>query len=154
PVVAQPPAETPAAHAGFAAGDVITKVGEEPVATWQDARWTLLKSAVQKGLVTLEVRDRRGDTALRQLDFSGLTPADLDGDFLRVLGLSRFQPELPPEIGRIAAGGAAERAGLKAGDEILTINDAEVKSIDQAIRLIRESPGKTLVVAVRRGGAR
>ena len=102
----------------------------------------------------MEVRDRRGARAQRQLDFSGLTAADLDGDFLRALGLARFQPELPPEIGRIAAGGAAERAGLKAGDEIVSINDTEVKSIDHAIRLIRENPGKTLIVAIRRGGAR
>jgi regulator of sigma E protease len=154
PVVAEPPPATSAALAGFTAGDVLTKIGDEPVATWQDARWALLKSAVQKRVVTLEVRDRRGERAVRQLDFSGLTPADLDGDFLRVLGLARFQPELPPEIGRIAAGGAAERAGLKPGDEIVGINDNEVKSIDHAIRLIRESPGKTLIVSVRRGGAR
>src|SRR5262245_34641541 len=126
PVIAEPPAATPAAHAGFRAGDVLTRIGDEPVATWQDARWALLKSAVQKGQVTLEVRDRQGGRAQRQLDFSGLTPADLDGDFLRALGLARFQPELPPEIGRVAAGGAAERAGLKPGDEIVSINDTEV----------------------------
>jgi regulator of sigma E protease len=153
-VVAEPPATSPAARAGFAGGDVLTRVGDEPVGTWQDARWALLKAAVQKGLVTMEVRDRRGERVRRQLDFSGLTAADLDGDFLRALGLARFQPELPPEIGRIAAGGAAERAGLRAGDEIVSINDIEVKSIDHAIQLIRENPGKTLIVAVRRGGAR
>src|SRR5262245_392875 len=119
-VVAEPPPATAAARAGFTAGEVLTKVGDEPVGTWQDARWALLKAAVQKGLVSIEVRDARGERAVRRLDFSVLTPADLDGDFLRILGLSRFQPELPPEIGRIAAGGAAERAGLKAGDEILT----------------------------------
>src|SRR5688572_26896081 len=39
PVVGEPPAATPAAHAGFAAGDLITKIGDETVATWQDARW-------------------------------------------------------------------------------------------------------------------
>src|SRR5262249_36758997 len=128
--------------------------GDEPVATWQDARWTLLKSAVQKGIVKLEVRDRRGERAVRQLDLSVLTPADLDGDFLRTLGLARFQPEIPPEIGRVAAGGSAERAGLNAGDEILSINGGEVRNIDHAIRLIRESPGKTLIVVVRRSGAR
>src|SRR5262245_33414307 len=123
PVVAEPQPATAAARAGFAAGDVLTKVGEEPVATWQDARWALLKAAVQRGVVGIEVLGKGDGRAVRQLDFSGLTPADLDGDFLRTLGLARFQPELPPEIGRVSAGGAAERAGLKAGDEIVTIND-------------------------------
>src|SRR5262245_41749541 len=139
PAVAEPAAATPAARAGFAAADVLTKVGDEAVTTWQDARWALLKAAVQKGLVAIAVERKGGGRAVRQLDFSGLTAADLDGDFLRSLGLARFQPELPPEIGRVAGGGAAERAGLKPGDEIVTVNDAPVKSIDHAITLIRES---------------
>ena len=154
PIVAQPPAATSAARAGFAAGDVLTRVGDEPVATWQDARWALLKAAVHRGTVAIEVRGKNGERAVRRLDFAGLTPADLDGDFLRTLGLARFQPELPPEIGRVAAGGAAERAGLKAGDEIVSLNEVPVRGIEHAIGLIRESPGKTLLVVVRRGGAR
>src|SRR5262245_312821 len=105
PVVAEPPAATAAARAGFAAGDVLTKVGDEPVATWQDARWALLKAAVQRGVASMEVRDGRGERAVRQLDFSGLTAADLDGDFLRALGLACFQTELPPELGRVSGGG-------------------------------------------------
>ena len=35
---------------------------------------------------------RPGAAAVRTLDLSGLTPADLDSDFLRVLGLTRHQP--------------------------------------------------------------
>jgi len=154
PLIAEPAAATPAAHAGFNGGDLLTRIGDEPVATWQDARWALLKSAVQKAVVTIEVRDSHGARVLRKLDLSALAPADLDGDFLRTLGLGRLQPELPPQVGRVTAGGAAERAGLKAGDEILSINDREMKSIDQAISLIRESPGRTLVFVVRRAGVR
>jgi regulator of sigma E protease len=154
PVVAEPAAGTPAARAGFAAGELLTRVGDDPVATWQDARWALLKSAVQKAVLTIEVRDRRGEPVLRKLDLSTLTPTDLDGDFLRTLGLARFQPDLPPQVGRVAAGGAAEQAGLQSGDEILSINDREIRSIEEAISLIRESPGRTLVFVVRRGGAK
>ncbi len=109
--------------------------------TWQDARWVLLKHAVQtRRRRRSRCATARGERAVRQLDFSGLTAADLDGDFLRALGLARFQPELPPEIGRVVAGGAAERAGLKAGDEIVSINDTPVKSIEHAIGL---DPGES-----------
>src|SRR5687768_9557551 len=96
PVVGDTPPETPAALAGFAAGDVIIRIGDEPVATWQDARWLLLQHAVRKQAVTMEVRDRRGEIARRKLDRAGLTAADLDSDFLRVLGLTRFQVALKP----------------------------------------------------------
>lgn len=152
PVIDGPPDGTPAHHAGFAAGDTLVKIGDETVATWQDARWIFLQHAVQRDTVAVEVRGARGETGLRKLDLSGLTPTDLDSDFLRVLGLRRFQPELPPEVGRITPGGAAERSGLKTGDEILAINDQPMKSIDQAIKLIRDNPEKTLIMTVRRNG--
>jgi regulator of sigma E protease len=154
PLLAAPAAGTAAARAGFLAGELLTTVGGEPVATWQDARWALLKSAVQREVVSVETRDEAGERAVRRLDLSGLAPADLDGDFLRALGLARLQPDLPPSVGRVAAGGAAERAGLKAGDEILSINDREIRNIDEAIDLIRESPGRTLVLVVKRDGAK
>ena len=152
PVIGEPPQGTPAHQAGFVAGDTLMKIGDEPVATWQDARWILLQRAVQRDNVTIDVRSARGDPGRRKLDLSGLTSADLDSDFLRALGLGRYQPELPPEIGRVTPGGAADRAGLKAGDEIFTINSRQIKSIDQAIRLIRDHPEKTLIFVVKRNG--
>src|SRR5215831_13751663 len=65
PVVAEPPPASAAARAGFAGGDVLTKVSDEPVATWQDARWVLLKAAVQRGSVAVEVREKSGGRAVR-----------------------------------------------------------------------------------------
>ena len=143
---------TPAASAGFVPGELMVRIGDEPVATWQDARWMLLQRAVQKATVSIEVRNDKGAIAWRKLDLSGLTPGDLDSDFLKTLGLARFQPGLPPEVGRVTAGGAAERAGLKTGDEIVAINNNDIGSIDQAIRVIRDNPGKTLPFVVRRNG--
>ena len=153
PVVAAPPANTPAHHAGFAAGDLLLKIGDEPVATWQDARWVFLQRAVQKAVAAVEVRDANGATATRRLDLSGLTPADLDSDFLRTLGLARMQPTLKPVVGEVVKGGAAQRAGLRAGDEIVAINNRRIDDWEQVVRLVREHPGAALVVEIRRGGA-
>src|SRR6185295_14973510 len=60
PVVAEPPAVTEAARAGFTAGDLIVAIGAESVATWQDARWMLLQHAVQKDRVAIGVRSAAG----------------------------------------------------------------------------------------------
>jgi regulator of sigma E protease len=153
PVVAAPPANTPAYHAGFAAGDLLLKIGGEPVATWQDARWVFLQRAVQKVVVAVEVRAASGGTATRRIDLSGLTPADLDSDFLRALGLARVQPVLKPVVGEVVKGGAAQRAGLRAGDEIVAINNRRIESWEQVVQLVREHPGAALVMEVRRDGA-
>jgi regulator of sigma E protease len=151
PLVGQPPSGTVAAAAGFAAGDTLLRIDDEPVATWQDARWVLLQRAVQKSTVSIEVLDDQGRTVSRKFDLSGLTPADLDSDFLKKLGLTRFPLRAPPEVGSVNPDGAAARAGLKKGDEILGINNARIGSIDEAIRIIQENPGKTLLFEIRRG---
>ena len=54
PVVGDPPRETPAAMAGLANGETIRAIGDEPVHTWTDVRWLLLKEAVKREAVLME----------------------------------------------------------------------------------------------------
>ncbi len=150
PVIGTVTSGSPAAVAQFATGETIIKIGQQPVTTWQDARWVLLKHAVEKNVVMLEVQNDRSEIAWRKLDLSRLGAADLDGDFLRAVGFARLQPPLPPVIGRILAGGAAERDGLKASDEIVAINGKEVTRWDQVVAAVSGNPGSELVFSVRR----
>ncbi|HTD89495.1 MAG TPA: RIP metalloprotease RseP [Burkholderiales bacterium] len=156
PVIGAPAAATATSKAGFAAGDTITSIGGEAVSTWQDARWVLLKNAVStanRAAVAVQVTTDQDESVVRHLDMSSLTAADLDGDFLKTLGVTRFQIKSPPEIGRIAGDSAAERAGLKAKDEIVALNNTRIESVEQAIQIIREHAGKPLMVEIRRDGA-
>ena len=153
PVIDEPPANTAARAAGFTSGDTLTSIDGEPIATWQDARWVLLQRAVQKATVTVDALDSSGRTVSRRFDLSGLTPEDLDSDFLKTLGLARFPLQAPPEVQNVNPGGAAARAGLKKGDEIVGIDNVPMKSIKEAIRVIEESPNKTLLFEVRRDAA-
>lgn len=113
----------------------------------------LLKNAVNKQVVAIQVLTDADVAATRSLDMSALTPADLDGDFLQTLGVTRFQIKAPPEIARVAQGSAAERAGLKTGDRIVALNNTQVESVEQAIKIIQEHAGKPLIAEVRRDGA-
>ena len=153
PVLGPVPPGTPAAAAGFSTGDTMVKVGEETVQTWQDARWILLQRAVQKSRVAVTVRTAAGALAQRELDLTHVGPADLDSDFLRALGLARLQPALPPVIGNVVAGGAADRAGLKANDEIVTINNRPVTAWENVVSAVRSHPGEALTIELRRAGA-
>ena len=153
PVIGEPAPATAAQAAGFAAGDTLVRIDDEPVPTWQDARWLLLKRAVQKSVVKIEVRGQGGHLDWRNLDLSKLTPADLDSDFLRVLGLTRMQPRLKPVVGDVVGGGAAQRAGLKPGDEIVAINGRPIEAWDELVSIVRGQPGARLLIEVRRAGA-
>ncbi len=154
PVIGGVAAGSPAAQAQFQAGEVLTKVGGEAVTTWQDARWQLLKHAVDRSNVAIEAQNEHAEIHVHRLDMAGLKPSDLDGDFLRTLGFARQQPPLPPVIGRVVAGGAAERAGMLAGDEVLSIDGVAVRRWDEVVTTIGASPQRELVLEVKRGDAR
>lgn len=150
PVIGGVSPTTPAAEAQLAAGDIILKVGAVSVATWQDARWHLLQAAVDRKPVSLEVQNGRGELHWRTLDLSGLKAEALDGDFLAALGFARLQPPLEPIIGRMIPGGAGERAGLQAGDQIVAVDGGAIARWDQFVAVVSSSPGKSLKIEVRR----
>ena len=153
PMLGAVPERTPAAVAGFKAGDTIQRIGDEPAPTWQDARWLLLQHAVRKDRVQVTVAASSGETRRLELDLSGTTAADLDGDFLRGIGLARFNPPLAPVIGKTSGGSAAERAGLKADDEIVSVNNAPMRTWEELVGIVRANPDRPLTFEVRRGAA-
>jgi len=150
PVIGAVAPDSPAAQAQFAVGETITKIGPDAVLTWQDARWILLKHAVERGSVVLEVQNERAEIHLRSLDMSRLQAADFDGDFLRALGFARLQPPLPPVIGRVMPGGAAERSGLLANDEIIAVDRAPVQRWEQVVAAISASPQREVMLDIKR----
>jgi regulator of sigma E protease len=150
PVLGPVHENTPAAAAGFRAGDTITRVDDEAVQTWQDARWILLRHAVNKSRVAIETRNVSGERAQRELDLTQLTAADLDSDFLRVLGLTRQQPAIAAVIGTVVSGGAAQRAGLEPGDEIVSIDGKPIGAWEDVVSRVRSQPGAALMMEVRR----
>ncbi len=149
PVVGVPPAGSPAAQAAVTPGETVLRVGDQPVGTWQELRWVLLERAVAKERVTLEVRSPKGEIAFHKLDLSGLTAADLDADFLRTIGLTRYSPAV---IGEVLPGQAGERAGLKAGDEVLAADDVTLLSWEELVDAVQRHAGSTLTLTVRRNG--
>ncbi|MGZ8155096.1 MAG: RIP metalloprotease RseP [Burkholderiales bacterium] len=153
PIIGPVPEASAAAAAGFRTGDTITAIHADTVQTWQDARWLLLQRAVDKTRVMITVRTAAGAVEQRQLELAQLTPSDLDSDFLRVLGLTRQQPALPPIVANVVSGGAAERAGLKAGDEIVAIDNRPVRAWEEVVKAVRSHPGVPITIEVRRSDA-
>ena len=154
PVLGDPPAGTPAAIAGLANGDTVRALGDEPVHTWNDVRWLLLKEAVKRESVTLEVEAQGGGRVMRRLEMASITKDDLDRDFLGKLGLRPYRPPVPAELGRVLPGSAAEQAGLAQGDRIVAVDGKPVPTWFDFTAAVSGSPGKVLALQVERGGRR
>jgi regulator of sigma E protease len=150
PVIDVPAAGTPAAVAMFQAGDTAVKIAGRPVRTWEDVRLALLKHAVARDVVEIEVRDETGALQVRRLDLSSLDPDQVDSDFLDSVGLLPLKAGPKPVAETVIPGSAAERAGLKPGDRILAVDAKPVSSWADLVKTIRASPGVPLEAKVRR----
>ena len=154
PIVAAPPPHTPAASAGFEAGETIRAINGEPVASWQDVRWRMLQLALERRTVKVEVLNRSNQLNWRTLDMSPFDAEQLEGDTLALIGLKLYRPDIKPVIGQIVAGSVAEQAGLKAGDQILAAEGKPIASWNELVQAVRSHAGRELHLSYRRGDER
>jgi len=152
PILAEPTPNSPAMAAGFRAGDVVRSVGDEPVATWQDFRWHVLKAAFQRQVIPVGVLDDKQQIAERRLDLSALQTSDLDENALPRIGISLFRPKFEPVIGKINSGERAKAAGLLTGDRVVTVNGKPIESWDAFVKVIQDSAETPLQLLIDREG--
>ena len=150
PVLGTPFVGSPAELAGIKNGEQVLKLAGEPVRTWQEMRWSLLRSAVDQDVVEFEVINERNEVAIRRLDVNAAKADGWQGDALEKLGLTVFRPTIPPVIGSVIPGSPADDAGLRQGDVIVRIADTVVTTWTDVVRRVRESPEVSISLLVER----
>ena len=150
PVLGTPFVGSPAELAGIKNGEQVLKLAGEPVRTWQEMRWSLLRSAVDQDVVEFEVINERNEVAIRRLDVNAAKADGWQGDALEKLGLTVFRPTIPPVIGSVIPGSPADDAGLRQGDVIVQIADTVVTTWTDVVRRVRESPEVSISLLVER----
>jgi regulator of sigma E protease len=151
PVVAEPPAGSAAAAAGLHAGDSVRAADGDPITTWQDLRWRVLKAALQREVLQLETLSERGHIQSATLDLRGFDADDVEKDVLERIGLSLHRPPLDPLIGRVDAG-PGQKAGLLPGDLVTHIDGAPMKTWMDVVKTIQQSAEKPLGFGITRDG--
>ncbi|QKT02437.1 RIP metalloprotease RseP [Ectothiorhodospiraceae bacterium 2226] len=151
-ILGEVPAQTPAAQAGLEQGQRVVAVQGRATPTWNAAMEALLPHLLDGGPVRIEVEDAAGERAVRVLELPRMG-ADLDPrEAIRALGLTPFQPRVPPVIGEVLRGGAAAEAGIVAGDRVLRIDGQPVDDWQGLAAYIAERPGQWLTLELERSG--
>jgi len=107
---------TPAKAAGLRDGDVIVEIDGERIRNWDDVTENIVRNALKPIEIVV---DRNGETVS-----TTVVPA-LDKETGR--GLIGIHPWVEPVVGEILPDEAAQRAGLRVGDYILSVDGQEIQ---------------------------
>ena len=145
-----PVAQSPAAVAGFQAGDKVLRVGEWEIESWPDFRWAVVKASADAEVAEIQVQANTGELHVRPLNLSAI--GDFSGDPFERLGLTFYRPQWPAIIGKVLPASAAERAGIVDGDRVLALDGEPINNWSGLVQVIRSRPGERITVLLERGG--
>ncbi|MDH5392121.1 MAG: RIP metalloprotease RseP [Gammaproteobacteria bacterium] len=153
PILAEPPAQSMAAQAGFKSEDIVKQVNDKDIVTMTGFRLAMMDAAISGERIKISVIDRNNTEAVRLLQIGDKKILNVEGDPIEKMGFNLWMPVIPPAIGQTVAASVAEKAGIEANDLILAVNDSKVESWSETVKLISSSPGKTITLTLLRNGA-
>ena len=149
-VLASPVAGSIAERAGLRGQELVTQAAFddealEDVRSFEDLRWRLTQAALTGRDVRLAVGNETAskDTAVREvvLKLADLKVSDADAQLFRRIGI--FGPWTQPVLGEVMPGGAAAKAGLRAGDVVQRVGATQIVDGQQLREIIRNSTGQS-----------
>ena len=142
-LIGPPAAGSVAERAGLRAGDWVRALAYD-TDDWQDVRsltdlrWQLTKAALARQTVRLQLSDGDGRGSRNvSLDLSGVDSREVDAALASRIGLG--SPWREPVLGEVKAGGPAEKAGLRQGDRVLSIDGAAIVDAQNVVDRVRAS---------------
>jgi regulator of sigma E protease len=147
-VVAQPPVASAASEAGIMAGDRVTAVNGQAVASWNQMRWQMLEDIIHGRVVTLTL-SRFGQTVTLPVSLPA-AGSDPEIDALGVAGL-RLQAG-GTRITSVQRDSAGEQAGIQIGDLVQSIDGQPITDTRSLIETVQANAGQPLSLVVQRDG--
>lgn len=141
-----------AEQAGLKAQQEIVKIDNKTTLNWTTVVISLISHAGDKEKMSIEIRDPDATTTkMYYLDVANWHLDELKPDPLVSLGIAPYEPVMPPVIGKILPKSPAEKAGLKVGDKILSIDGRSIKDWFDVVVLTSTHPDEILSFNILRG---
>ncbi|MDH4120360.1 MAG: RIP metalloprotease RseP [Deltaproteobacteria bacterium] len=130
-----------AEQAQLRAGDIIVKVENVETPTWSDVLTQMTPRTVSQERTTLIVqRNQMG------------VPITIPPTGMKIKDFGWVQWE-EPVVGTVLSGSAAQKAGLKPGDRVVSINGKDVNNWEDVVTQVRVNQGNTMAFTLLRGGS-
>lgn len=141
-----------AAEAGLHAGDEFLQINGNDTPTWN----SVYKALIQKAEYGEKIDITVSSASIKQEHSLILPQVGLEqvGNILEQIGIEPLRPSIKPILGEVIPDSPAEKAGLKAGDMLVSAQQETIPSWNQWVELIQASAGKTLDIELLRDGDR
>ena len=127
----------------------IIQVNSTKTKRWQDVRVEILNTVVNQENLDIHVRNDQNQIIITKINYN----SDLlkkEGDIISNIGINPKQPDFPTTIGHVENNSPASLAGLRVGDEILSINDENISYWSELVATIQQNPNNILQLDVKR----
>jgi regulator of sigma E protease len=156
PVLGPVETDSPAYEQGMQSGDRILAVADVAVGSFQELSWQLISYIGETTELSLTVEDRNQIQRTVSIPLDRWLTDQETPDPMKALGLQPRKLAIEAVIGEVVSGGAAEAAGLKAGDRVLSIShdsiNTEVTDWRDWVAVVRDNPSEILDLRIERGG--
>jgi len=149
-VIGPPPVGTPAYAAGLNAGDRIIGINHVAIQSWGQLRWEIMQRMSEGGTAEIET-ESSGIKRTRVITLPQVLDPPKD-DPMKAADLSLNTKK--PLINSVVNGGAAQAAGLRAGDLIVAIPGLRDPTIKDVIDYIQRHPGVSVELTIERDQSR
>jgi len=149
-VIGPPPVGTPAYSAGLNGGDRIIGINHVAIQSWGQLRWEIMQRMSEGGTAEIET-ESSGIKRTRVITLPQVLDPSKD-DPMKAAGLSLNTQK--PLINSVVNGGAAQAAGLRAGDLIVAIPGLRDPTIKDVIDYIQRHPGVSVELTIERDQSR
>ncbi|HCY76583.1 MAG TPA: RIP metalloprotease RseP [Ignavibacteriales bacterium] len=132
---------SPASLAGFVSGDKILSVNGKKLTNWEDVRAEIFINTLGENINVKVLRDGKEQNLLVERK---LIPDD------ETQAMFLIPEGVKPAIGEVVKDSPAEKAGIKAGDILLSLNGISLYSAKQTTEIISANPEKEMQLVVQR----
>ncbi len=153
PVIGEVSPQSIVAQAGIEQGMELKAVSGIKTTDWQSANMALISHIGDKSMtLTVVSPDNPSFEQVKNLDLSNWQFDPETQSVMRTLGFVPFSPAVTLKIALVNEDSAAERAGLKVDDTLLTIDGVAVNQWQQVVETIKSNAGVSVDVLVKRLG--
>ncbi len=152
PIIGEVEAGSPADLAGLEAGQEIVAVDGVETPTWQALSFRLLDRIGDTGTITFAVQYPDSDVVYEsEANIERWLADEEQPDLFGGLGITLYTPEVPPVVGEVVEGGAADLAGMQPGDKVITADGVPMPLWMDWVDYVRARPGQAIEVEYQRG---